>query len=169
MGIGGPVLRDSYHLGQTVYNDYGRPTRRASTTSPASPASMSTAASRCTSAASIQHAPAYDGYSLSLAQPALLHRRDLPFAPPNDPQDTIPYGSTNNAVNTFRLQEAYLAYHWWGHEISFGKSDSWLGTGHGRRHGVEQQRARTSTPSASTASSRCTFPALSKLLGTDPL
>ena len=25
MGIGGPVLRDSFHLGQTVYNDYGRP------------------------------------------------------------------------------------------------------------------------------------------------
>ncbi len=25
MGVGGPVLRDSFHLGQTIYNDYGRP------------------------------------------------------------------------------------------------------------------------------------------------
>ena len=24
-GIGGPTLRDSYHLGQTISNDYGRP------------------------------------------------------------------------------------------------------------------------------------------------
>ena len=25
LGIGGPILRDSYHLGQTISNDYGRP------------------------------------------------------------------------------------------------------------------------------------------------
>ena len=25
MGIGGTTLRDSYHLGQTISNDYGRP------------------------------------------------------------------------------------------------------------------------------------------------
>ena len=25
LGIDGPILRDSYHLGQTINNDYGRP------------------------------------------------------------------------------------------------------------------------------------------------
>ena len=27
LGISGPMLRDSYHLGQTINNDYGRPYR----------------------------------------------------------------------------------------------------------------------------------------------
>lgn len=131
MGIGGPVLRDSYHLGQSVYNDYGRP--------------YSTGFNNVTGFSSVneygrfslyirgefQHAPAYDGYSLGLANQVSCIDEICPFAPPHIPNDTIPYGSTNNAVNTFRLQEANLAVHWWGHEISLGKSDSWFGPGMG--------------------------------------
>lgn len=130
MVIGGPVLRDSYHLGQTVYNDYGRP--------------YSTGFNNVTGFESVneygrfslyirgefQHAPAYDGYSFDLAN-ELSNIDEIPFTPPNAPQDTIPYGSTNNAVNTFRLQAVYAAFHWWGHEISFGKSDNWWGPGMG--------------------------------------
>ncbi len=138
MGVGGPVLRDSYHLGQTIYNDYGRP--------------YATGFNNVTGFESVneygrfslyvrgeyQHAPAYRRVRCRSGQPAFLHRRDLPdnvgpfpSADPNNPQDTIPYGSTNNAVNTFRLQAAYLSYHWWGHEISFGKTDNWWGPGMG--------------------------------------
>ncbi len=131
MGIGGPVLRDSYHLGQTIYNDYGRP--------------YATGFNNITGFSSVneygrfslyirgeyQHAPAYDGYSFNLASQLSCIDEICPFVPPNDPQDTIPYGSTNNAVNTFRLQAAYLSYHWWGHEISFGKTDNWFGPGMG--------------------------------------
>src|SRR5215469_16007268 len=105
MGIGGPVLRDSFHLGQTVYNDYGRP--------------YATGFNNVTGFSSVneygrfslyvrgeyQHAPAYDGYSFNLAN-QLSIIDEITFAPPNNPQDTIPYGSTNDAVNTFRLQEA---------------------------------------------------------------
>lgn len=130
-GIGGPVLRDSYHLGQSLYNDYGRP--------------YATGFNNVTGFSSVneygrfslyvrgefQHAPAYDGYTLALANQVSCIDEICPFTPPNDPQSTIPYGSTNNAVSTFRLQEANLSAHWWGHEISFGKSDSWLGPGMG--------------------------------------
>jgi hypothetical protein len=128
-GIGGPVLRDSYHLGQSVYNDYGRP--------------YSTGFNNVTGFSSVneygrfslyvrgeyQHAPAYSGYSLNLAS-QLSTADEILFAPPNDPQSTIPYGNTGS-VSTFSLLEANLAYHWWGHEISIGKSDSWLGPGMG--------------------------------------
>jgi hypothetical protein len=131
MGIGGPVLRDSYHLGQTIYNDYGRP--------------YATGFNNITGFSSVneygrfslyvrgeyQHAPTYEGYSLALASQLSCIDEICPFVPPNNPQDTIPYGSTNNAVNTFRLQEAYVAYHLLGHEVSFGKTDSWWGPGMG--------------------------------------
>ncbi len=131
MGIGGPVLRDSYHLGQTIYNDYGRP--------------YATGFNNITGFSSVneygrfslyirgeyQHAPAYEGYNLGLASQLSCLDEICPFVPPNNPQDTIPYGSTNDTVNTFRLQEAYVAYHVVGHEISFGKTDSWWGPGMG--------------------------------------
>ena len=124
MGVGGPVLRDSFHLGQTIYNDYGRP--------------YATGFNNVTGFESVneygrfslyvrgeyQHAPAYQGYSLALANQLSCLDEICPFVPPNNPQDTIPYGSTNNAVNTFRLQAAYASFHWWGQEISFGKTDN---------------------------------------------
>ncbi len=129
-GIGGPVLRDSYHLGQTIYNDYGRP--------------YSTGFNNVTGFSSVneygpfslyvrgefQHAPAYDGYNLALASQLSYIDQIFTFAPPNDPQATIPYGNTGS-VTTFALQEANVSAHIWHHEISFGKSDEWLGPGMG--------------------------------------
>lgn len=132
MGIAGPTLRDSYHLGQTMVNDYGRP--------------YSTGFNNITGFSSVneygrfslyvrgeyQHAPAYQGYTFALASSLSCGPIDeiCPFAPPNDPQSTIPYGNTG-AQNNFRLQEANLSFHFWGHEISGGKSDAWLGPGMG--------------------------------------
>jgi hypothetical protein len=125
MGIGGPVLRDSYHLGQTISNDYGRP--------------YSTGFNNITGFSTLnevgrfslyvrgeyQHAPAYSGYTLTLAS-KLSNLDEIPFAPPNDPQSTIPYGNTGSQSH-FDLEEANLSFHFWGHEISGGKSDAWLG------------------------------------------
>jgi hypothetical protein len=132
MGIAGPTLRDSYHLGQTIDNDYGRP--------------YSTGFNNITGFSSVneygrfslyvrgeyQYAPSYSGYSLALASSLSCGAIDeiCPFAPPNDPQSTLPYGNTG-AQNNFRLQEATLSFHGLGHEISFGKSDAWIGPGMG--------------------------------------
>ena len=41
------------------------------------------------------------------------------------------YGKTLQSVDTFRIQEAYLAANFASHEISIGKSDEWFGPGRG--------------------------------------
>jgi Capsule assembly protein Wzi len=129
MGIGGPILRDSYHLGQTINNDYGRP--------------YETGFNNITGASGLweykrfslylrgeyQHAPSGSGYSL--AQATYLSNLDaIPYGPPNYPQDTIP-SDPIASQNNFRLVEGTLSFHWWGHEISGGKSDAWLGPAQG--------------------------------------
>lgn len=130
MGIDGPVLRDSYNIGQTLSNDYGRPYQPgfnaltgASTTNEWGPFSLYVRGE-------YQHAPAGPGYSYDLA--SLLSTIDtiIPYAAPNRPQATIPEGPIV-AQNPFRLVEATLSAHVWGHEISGGKSDAWLGPGMG--------------------------------------
>jgi hypothetical protein len=130
LGITGPVLRDSFHLGQTMYNDYGRPFEKGfnnitgfSTLNEAGRFSLYIRGE-------YQHAPAGTGYSAALAES--LSNRDYitPYAPPNRPQSTIPEGHLP-AENNFRIIEASLSFHLLGHEISGGKSDAWLGPGQG--------------------------------------
>jgi hypothetical protein len=77
-----------------------------------------------------QHSPSAPGYTLALANQLSCLDEICPFTPPNDPQSTIPYGNTG-AQNHFTLQEANLSFHLLGHEISFGKSDAWLGPAQG--------------------------------------
>jgi hypothetical protein len=131
-GIGGPVLRDSFHLGQTISNDYGRPYESGfnnitgfSTLNEAGRFSLYVRGE-------YQHAPSGSGYSYDLASKLakLDGRGTLPYAPPNRPQDTIPEGPLASQ-NQFRLVEASLSFHLLGHEISGGKNDAWLGPGMG--------------------------------------
>ena len=126
MGITGTPLRDSFHIGQTIVNDYGRPYEHGfnaiagfSTVTEAGRFSLYVRGE-------YQHAPSATGYSQALAN--LLSNNDAigPFAPPNHPQATIPAGPIA-AQNPFRLIEANLSYHILSHEISVGKSDAWLG------------------------------------------
>jgi hypothetical protein len=125
MGISGPILVDSFHLGQTFFNDYGRPHQSGfnnvsgfSTLNESGPFSLYVRGE-------YQHAPSASGYSQALStQISLLD--EITFAPPNDPQATIPSGPIA-AQNPFRIVEATLSYHLLGHEISGGKSDAWLG------------------------------------------
>ncbi len=129
-GIGGPVLRDSYHLGQTIVNDYGRPYESGfnnitgfSTLNEAGRFSLYLRGE-------YQHSAAGTGYSYDLAKQLATQDRTIPYAPPNRPQDTIPEGPVTNQ-NQFRLIEASLSFHLLGHEISGGKNDAWLGPGMG--------------------------------------
>lgn len=129
MGIGGPTLRDSYHLGQTINNDYGRPYQSGfnnltgfSTTNEWGPFSLYVRGE-------YQHAPAATGYSDELAS-KLSALEEITYALPNKPQATIPAGPIA-AQNPFRLVEASVSAHLIGHEISLGKTDAWLGPGMG--------------------------------------
>ena len=129
MGISGPILVDSYHVGQTFFNDYGRPHETGfnnvtgfSTLNEQGPWSLYVRGE-------YQHAPSAAGYTQALAQQVSL-MDEIVFAPPNDPEATVQAGPIA-AANPFRLVEATLSVHILGHEISGGKSDAWLGPGMG--------------------------------------
>jgi hypothetical protein len=124
LGISGPVLVDSYHLGQTISNDYGRPYQSglnaiagASTTEEWGPFSLYVRGE-------YQHAPSAEGYSPELYNE--LSTIDLIYDPIPPTQATIPQGPIPDQ-NPFRLVEAYASFHLLGHELSGGKSDAWMG------------------------------------------
>jgi hypothetical protein len=126
MAVSGTPLRDSFHLGQTLVNDYGRPYQHGfnaiagfSTVSEVGRFSLYVRAE-------YQHSPAAAGYSPALSSLISANDYITPFAPPNDPQATIPSGPIA-AQNPLRIVEANFSYHALGHEVSFGKSDAWLG------------------------------------------
>jgi hypothetical protein len=141
MGISGQTLRDSYHLGQTISQDYGRP--------------YEPGVNNITGFATLnewwrfslyvrgeyEHSPASYGYSInpgacSQFAPVGLAEQlsaidEIDFCNPyNANQATIPAGPIA-AQNPFRLQEATISFHVLGHEISGGKSDNWDGPGLG--------------------------------------
>ncbi|WP_260739289.1 capsule assembly Wzi family protein [Tunturiibacter lichenicola] len=122
LGISGPVLVDSYHLGQTINNDYGRPYQTgfnsvvgASTVNEWGPFSLYVRGE-------YQHAPSAVGYSQDLAN-ELAFIDEIAYTGPlkTTPLDPI------LEQNPFRLVEAYASVHLLGHEISGGKSDHWFG------------------------------------------
>jgi hypothetical protein len=130
MGIGGPVLRDSYHLGQTIANDYGRPYQSgfnglagASTVEEWGPLSLYVRGE-------YQHSPSATGYSNAMSTQLSIIDNIFVYAPPNKPQATIPEGPIT-AQNPFRLVEASASVYFLGHEISGGKTDAWLGPASG--------------------------------------
>ena len=128
MGIGGTPLRDSYHVGQSIVNDYGRPYQGGfnnitglSTISQYGRLSLEFRGE-------YQNSPSAAGYTANQTQILLLN--DQIYGPPAVFNPTIPYGPIPTA-NHFRVQEANAAVLLAGHEISFGKSDAWWGPGVG--------------------------------------
>lgn len=130
MGVGGNTLRDSFHLGQTLYNDYGRPYAEGFNNSTGFSALAEHGRFSFYVRGEYQHSPASTiGYSQTLS--AYLSFGDqIAFLPPNAPQATIPTGPIP-AQDPFRILEADLSVHYGGHEFSFGKTDAWLGPGMG--------------------------------------
>ena len=129
LGLTDTPLFDSYHLGQTIYNDYGRPYQ-------AGVNNVSGASARAESGrfslylrGEYQHAPSALGYDTALFTYLSEVVDQIPVQS-NPIQDTIPHGPIL-ARNDFRLLEAYASYHLWGHEVLFGKKDHWLGPGVG--------------------------------------
>jgi len=130
MGISGNTLRDSYHLGQTINNDYGRPYQPGFNLI----TGFSTLAEHGRFSLFVrgeyQHSPSAQGYSQALSQQLSTIDQIVPFSGYNAKQSTIPTGPID-AQNPFRLVEATLSVHLLGHEISGGKSDAWLGPAQG--------------------------------------
>jgi hypothetical protein len=141
MGIQGQTLNDSYHLGQTIVNDYGRPYEPGFNPIVGFSALAEKGRFSLYLRGEYQNAPSAAGYSQTLSA-ALSQGGDIanpfqytpgdeiPFSGYNLHQRTIPTGPIAT-TNNFHLLEATLSYHLLGHEISGGKSDAWQGPGFG--------------------------------------
>jgi hypothetical protein len=128
-GIDGTPLRDSFHLGQTIVDDYGRPYEGGFNDYTGFSARAEAGRFSFYYRGEYQHAPSAAGYSASLADFLSQTTDNIPIAT-NPHQDTIPLGPVPSA-NFGRVMEATLSYHLLGHEFSFGKNDQWLGPGQG--------------------------------------
>jgi hypothetical protein len=141
--ISGTPLRDSYHLGSTIINDYGRPYEKGFNNY--SGASGYATAGRFALYARVefQGAPSASGYSAALAGTlAAIDGTTSYYNPtcwmygtscipiPYNRQATIPAGPIATATNG-RVVEAYASVQYLNHVISFGKQDEWLGPGQG--------------------------------------
>ena len=131
--ISGTPLRDSFHLGSTIVNDYGRPYENGfnnySGASGYATAGRFTLYVRC----EFQGAPSAAGYSVALAQTLssidettfLNPVTGLPYS-----QTTIPLGPIATATQG-RFLEAYVSAQFLNHVFSFGKQDEWMGPAQG--------------------------------------
>lgn len=144
--ISGTPLRDSYHLGSTVINDYGRPYENGFNDYSGASGYASAGRFLLYARGEFQGAQSGVGYSSALTQTlAAIDDTTYAFNPtcygagsvgpacvplPLNQQATIPFGPIASATNG-RLMEAYASAHFLNHEISFGKQDDWLGPGVG--------------------------------------
>ena len=122
-GISGLTLRDSFHLGQTLVNDYGRPYETGFNTVDGVGGSAQYGRFSLYARGEYQHAPSAAGYSPTLVA-TLSNIDNVPLAS-NPVQATIPAGPIAS-TNVFRIMEANFSYQLLNHEISFGKSDHWF-------------------------------------------
>jgi hypothetical protein len=122
LGISGTPLRDSYHVGQTIINDYGRPYESGFNNVTGFSARAEAGRFSMYFRGEYQHAPSSAGYSVAVAETL----SGVDYTPYGLNQAVIPQGPIAS-TNVFRIVEADLSGHLWGHEISGGKTDAWLG------------------------------------------
>jgi len=130
--ISGTPLRDSYHLGSTVINDYGRP-YQGGFGNYAGASGYATAGRFVLYArGEFQRAPSATGYSTTLARQLSLID-ETSYANPSGVvynQATIPMGPIAS-VTDGRFLEAYVSAQFLNHVFSFGKQDEWMAPGMG--------------------------------------
>ncbi|MFZ1083383.1 MAG: capsule assembly Wzi family protein [Terracidiphilus sp.] len=134
--ISGTPLRDSFHLGSTIINDYGRPYESGFNNYTGASGYASAGRFVLYVRAESNAAPSADGYNLALAE-ALATVDDTTYTDPATlltnyyiPQATIPMGPISTTTDV-RLIEAFASAHVLNHEISIGRQDDWLGPGLG--------------------------------------
>jgi hypothetical protein len=124
--MGGDVLTDSFHFGQTITNDYGRPSQSGINNLTGFAARGVAGRLSLSFRGEYQHAPSAPGFTPAVA--AALTAIDTPD--PRFPAPVVASGPIAS-TNVFRIVEADASAHLMGHEISFGKQDAWLGPAQG--------------------------------------
>ena len=132
-GISGTPLDDSFHLGSTIVNDYGRPFENGFNNYTGASGYASAGRFVLYLRGEFQGAPSAAGYSASLAQAlstvdSTLYLNGTTGLPYN--QITIPAGPLGSVTHG-RFLEAYVSGQAWNHVVSFGKMDNWLGPAQG--------------------------------------
>ena len=142
--ISGTPLRDSFHLGSTIINDYGRPYESGFNNYSGASGYASSGRFVLYVRGEFHDAPSATGYSNALAQALstidgttnyYTNTTTYPTFPPTpaiplNQLTTIPVGPIA-ATTDGRFIEAYLSAQFLNHVISFGKQDEWLGPGQG--------------------------------------
>jgi membrane-associated phospholipid phosphatase len=118
--ISGQPLNDSYHFGQTIINNDGRPFERGFNTYDGFSGYGAAGRFALYVRGEYQHAPSAPGYS----QAAL---NAIAAADQNPVQPSVPFAT----VNQFTLLDTYVAAKAAGWGVSFGKQSLWWGTGDG--------------------------------------
>jgi hypothetical protein len=125
-GISGTPLRDSFHLGSTIVNDYGRPYEGGFNNYTGLSGYVTSGRFSFYARGEFQRAPSALGYSSALGQDlAILDQTYGTFGNfVYYGQDTIPAGPIASSTNG-RVMEAVVSANVANHEISFGKQDEW--------------------------------------------
>lgn len=134
--ISGTPLRDSFNLGSTLVNDYGRPYENGVNNYTGMSGYASAGRFLIYARGEFQGAQSATGYSQTLAQ--ALATINAGFYPVSiDPatgllsaQSTIPAGPIGSTAQG-RVLEAYASAQLLNHVVSFGKQDNWMGPGVG--------------------------------------
>jgi hypothetical protein len=128
-GISGNSLRDSFHLGSTIINDYGRPYESGFNNYSGVSGYISAGRFVVYARGEFQIAPSATGYSTGLAS-TLSFDDYIPFTDPLTglpyKQETIPLGPIASTAK-WSFLEAYASAYFHGHEFSLGKQDTWYG------------------------------------------
>jgi hypothetical protein len=132
LAVTGTPLRDSFHLGSTIVNDYGRPYENGLNGYSGASGYLTSGRFVLYLRGEFQAASSASGYSPALFQ--TLATIDQTVSAVNGVafanQATIPLGPIATATQG-RFLEAYVSVQVLNHVISFGKQDEWLGPAQG--------------------------------------
>ena len=117
MSISGPMLDDSYHFGQTISNDFGRPDRRGTNVIAGASARATFGPFFAYVDQEYQHAPSEPAYSPSIQQTVLNMDQGQAFLPHGGP-----------AINRLQSMDSYAGVNFKNWQITFGRRSLWWGT-----------------------------------------
>lgn len=127
--ISGTPLNDSYHFGQTIINNFGRPYWEGFN-------AVSGFTSRAEAGhfffyvrGEYQHAPGAPAYSTSVRTVILNADGNCPPSPLNPPPPCLQPATPAPSASQFRLLDTYVGFTAFGNQISVGKQSLWWGTG----------------------------------------
>lgn len=117
MSISGPMLDDSYHFGQTISNDFGRPDRRGTNVIAGASARATFGPFFAYVDQEYQHAPGEPNYSAAVQQTVLNMDQGQAFLPHGGP-----------AINRLQSMDTYAGVNFKNWQVSIGRQSLWWGT-----------------------------------------